>query len=151
MDVFLLLVLVMLAVTFLAGRAIERSHLADLARRETDNATLSITNAEDLPEGYVPAASTYCSGSVVMGTDYFRRFAAKLKGIVGGRIGLMDRILLRARREAVARMLEQARAWGADAVINVRVETATIGRGQGDQGFMAAEIFAYGTAVRRRG
>lgn len=146
----LLFVLLLLVATFLAGRAIERNHLAELARRETDNATLSVTNAEDLPEGYVPAASTCCSGSVVMGTDYFRRFAAKLKGIVGGRIGLLDRILMRARREAVARMLEQARAWGADAVINVRVETATIGRGQGKQGLMVAEVFAYGTAVRRR-
>ena len=147
----LAIVVATLLVTFLAGRAIERSHFADIERREREHGSIAVTNARVLPDGYDAASSTLCTGSVVVGTDYFRRFAAALKTIIGGRLGGMDRFLARGRREAVQRMLAQARAAGADLVLNVRLETAAIGRGTGAQPSMAVvEVVAYGTAVRRR-
>ncbi|MEO0971741.1 MAG: heavy metal-binding domain-containing protein, partial [Pseudomonadota bacterium] len=52
-------------------------------------------------------------------------------------------LLQEAREEATARMIEQARSVGANAVINVRFATSSIAQG-------ASELFAYGTAVQVR-
>ena len=49
-------------------------------------------------------------------------------------------LMTEARREAVARMLSQAEALGANAVVNVRFTTSQVANG-------AAELYAYGTAV----
>lgn len=149
--VWLAVVVLLLLGTFVIGRVMERNHVRGLDERERSFTSLAVTNAKVAPSGLDAAGAQLCTGSVVIGVDYYRRFAALLKNIIGGRLGLVDRILRRGRREAVARMLEDARRQGADVVLNVRIETATIGRGQGDRGFVAAEFVAYGTAVRRRG
>ena len=60
--------------------------------------------------------------------------------IVGGELKGYTELLNEAREEAIARMSEQARQMGANAVVNVRFSTASVAAG-------AAEIFAYGTAV----
>ena len=65
---------------------------------------------------------------------------AGLKNIVGGELKGYTELLNEAREEAIARMSEQARQMGANAVVNVRFSTASVAAG-------AAEIFAYGTAV----
>jgi uncharacterized protein YbjQ (UPF0145 family) len=50
-------------------------------------------------------------------------------------------LLQDSRNEATQRMMDQARSMGANAVVNVRFATSSIAQG-------AAELFAYGTAVR---
>jgi uncharacterized protein YbjQ (UPF0145 family) len=50
-------------------------------------------------------------------------------------------LLQDSRNEATERMVEQAKSMGANAVVNVRFATSSISQG-------AAELFAYGTAVR---
>ncbi|MCP4412752.1 MAG: YbjQ family protein, partial [Gammaproteobacteria bacterium] len=50
-------------------------------------------------------------------------------------------LLVEARQEAVHRMTKQAEELGANAIINVRMATSSVAQG-------AAEILAYGTAVR---
>jgi uncharacterized protein YbjQ (UPF0145 family) len=59
---------------------------------------------------------------------------------VGGELKGYTELLTEARREAIERMMEQARQLGANAVINVRFTTSSITGG-------AAELYAYGTAV----
>jgi len=49
-------------------------------------------------------------------------------------------LMQEAREEAMQRMIAQAKAIGANAVINVRFATSSIAAG-------AAELFVYGTAV----
>ena len=140
----------LLLVGFLVGLVVERNHFAELDRREDHLKKIGVTNVKRLPADFEAAASKLCIGSVVIGTDYFKRFASGLKSLVGGRLNALDKVVQRGRREAVARMLEDAESITADYVYNVRIETSTIGFGAGDQGFMAAEVVAYGTAVRSR-
>ena len=66
---------------------------------------------------------------------------AGLKNIVGGELKGYTELLTESREEATARMVEQARLMGANAIVNVRFATSSIAQG-------AAELFAYGTAVR---
>jgi uncharacterized protein YbjQ (UPF0145 family) len=70
-----------------------------------------------------------------------RDIAAGLKNILGGELKGYTELLQEARQEALHRMMEQARSVGANAVINVRFATSSIAQG-------AAELFAYGTAVK---
>jgi uncharacterized protein YbjQ (UPF0145 family) len=58
-------------------------------------------------------------------------------------------LLDRARREALLRMKAQAAALSADMIINVRLETSSIGVGETNRkGLSSVEMLAYGTAVR---
>ena len=66
---------------------------------------------------------------------------AGLKSVVGGEIEEYTKLQAYAREQAVERMVEDAKALGADAVINVRMTTSVVMQG-------ACEILAYGTAVK---
>jgi uncharacterized protein YbjQ (UPF0145 family) len=69
--------------------------------------------------------------------------------IFGGKLGMYDSLLARARREAIIRMMRDADAIGADAIYNVRVEFSAIGAQP--QAIAGAELLAYGTAGKRSG
>ena len=70
-----------------------------------------------------------------------------LRNILGGRVVAYESLLDRGRREALLRVKEQAIAWGATEILNVRYETSTIG-GNNQKGIAAIEVIAYGTAIR---
>jgi len=89
-------------------------------------------------------------GSVVISIDYFKRISAALRNLVGGRITVYESLLDRGRREALLRMKEQGVEWGATQILNVRLETATIGGRSGDnKGLGSIEVIAYGTGIRQ--
>lgn len=79
-------------------------------------------------------------GSTVRAKHAGRDLLAGLKNIVGGELKGYTELLEESRKEATQRMIAQARAMGANAVLNVRFATSNIAAG-------AAEVFAYGTAV----
>ncbi len=66
---------------------------------------------------------------------------ASLKNIVGGELKGYTELLTDSRRQAVDRMIDQARQLGANAIVNIRFSTSSVAQG-------AAELYAYGTAVR---
>ena len=66
---------------------------------------------------------------------------AAMKTLVGGELTGYTQMLNEARQIAVKRMVDEAEALGADAVINVRYGTSSVMSG-------AAEVIAYGTAVK---
>ena len=66
---------------------------------------------------------------------------AGMKTLVGGEIESYTQMLVEARQIATKRMVDEAQALGADAVINVRYASASVMQG-------AAEVTAYGTAVK---
>jgi uncharacterized protein YbjQ (UPF0145 family) len=66
---------------------------------------------------------------------------AGMKTLVGGEIEGYTEMLNTARQIAVKRMVEEAEAMGADAVINMRYGSSSLMQG-------AAEVIAYGTAVK---
>ena len=88
---------------------------------------------------------------VVVSSDYFRRMLAAFRNFFGGNIRSYETLLDRARREAVLRLKEQAAAKGANAVLNFKLETASLGNiHQPQQGGAVGtvEVLAYGTAGR---
>ena len=66
---------------------------------------------------------------------------AVIKTIVGGEVKEYTDMLYQARQIAVKRMVDEAQALGADAVVNVRYASSSVMQG-------AAEVIAYGTAVK---
>ena len=80
-------------------------------------------------------------GSTVQSKHIGRDLAASFKTIVGGELKGYTEMMNEARKKATARMIEQAEAMGADAIVGVRYASSAVMDG-------AAEIMAYGTAVR---
>ena len=72
-----------------------------------------------------------------------RDILAGLKNITGGEIGAYRQLLVESREQALAQLEAEAVALGADAVVALRLSTAEVMQG-------AAEILAYGTAVKLR-
>ncbi|NKB23760.1 MAG: heavy metal-binding domain-containing protein [Kiritimatiellae bacterium] len=102
---------------------------------------LIISNVETIPEKTIVEFYGIVSGSSVRAKHVGRDIAANLKNIFGGELKGYTELLQESRNEAMARMKEQAKSLGANAVVNVRFSTSSIAQG-------AAELFAYGTAVR---
>ena len=100
-----------------------------------------LSNTEEVPGRTIREFYGLVSGSTVRAKHLGRDFMASLKNLVGGELKGYTELLHEARQEAVERMVEQARSLGANAVLNVRFATSSVAQG-------AAELFAYGTAVR---
>lgn len=80
-------------------------------------------------------------GTVVQSKNFGKDFMAGIKTLVGGEITQYTEMLNQARQIAVKRMVDEAQAMGADAIVNVRYASASVMQG-------AAEVIAYGTAVK---
>lgn len=125
-----------------AGRVIERRHFQSIISREAGMTMAIPTNLKRPPD--LPVADTFLVvGSVVIASDYFKTLGAGLKSLVGGRLGTLETLVERARREAILRMREQAAYYGAQMVLNVRLETSSVGGVRRPM----VEVMAYGTAV----
>lgn len=99
-----------------------------------------ISNLELVPGRRVLKHLGLVQGSTVRAKHVGRDLMASLKNIFGGELKGYTELLNESREESLERMLEQARAVGANAVLNVRFSTSSVAQG-------AAELFAYGTAV----
>ena len=82
-------------------------------------------------------------GTIVQSKNVGRDFMAAMKTLVGGELAGYTEMLNEARQLASKRMVDEAAAFGADAIVGVRYGSSTIIQG-------AAEIVAYGTAVKFR-
>jgi uncharacterized protein YbjQ (UPF0145 family) len=141
--------LVLLMSAYFIGSHLERRHFASLRSREARNRRFpTVTFATPPPELRVSSCGLV-TGDVVVSVDYFKRFLASLRGLVGGRIRSYEPLLDRARREALVRMVEQARSQGFHAVINVRLETSRLASSRGNgRGLAGVEMLAFGTALK---
>jgi len=99
-----------------------------------------VTNMEVIPGKRIRQHFGLVQGSSVRAKHVGRDIMASFKNIFGGELKGYTELLQESREEAVERMLEQAKATGANAVLNVRFSTSSVAAG-------AAELFAYGTAV----
>jgi uncharacterized protein YbjQ (UPF0145 family) len=102
---------------------------------------MEISNTEGIPGKRIVEFYGVVSGNTVRAKHIGRDIMAGLKNIVGGELAGYTELLQDSRNEATQRMMDQARSMGANAVVNVRFATSSIAQG-------AAELFAYGTAVR---
>lgn len=94
---------------------------------------------------YIPGveieALDMVKGTVVQTKNFGKDFMAGMKTLVGGEIVSYTEMLNEARQIAVKRMVDEAKALGADAVIGVKYGSSQVMQG-------AAEVIAYGTAVK---
>ena len=109
--------------------------------RPADSYGIALSNTETIPGKTIVEFYGVVSGNTVRAKHIGRDIMAGLKNIVGGELVGYTELLQDSRQEALDRMVEQARSVGANAVVNVRFATSSISQG-------AAELFAYGTAVR---
>ena len=97
---------------------------------------------------YVPGreieALGLVKGTVVQSKNFGKDFMVGMKTIVGGEIRGYTEMLIEARQIATKRMVDEAEALGADAVVGLRYGSASVMQG-------AAEVIAYGTAVKFKG
>ena len=82
-------------------------------------------------------------GAMIQSKHIGNDILSGLKTLVGGELTAYSKMLEEARTVATERMVEQATALGADAVVSIRYATSSIMQG-------AAEVLVYGTAVRFR-
>jgi uncharacterized protein YbjQ (UPF0145 family) len=99
-----------------------------------------LSNLELVPGRRITKHLGLVQGSTVRAKHVGKDIFAGLKNIVGGELKAYTELLQESREEATDRMIKQAEAAGANAVLNIRYATSSITAG-------AAEIFAYGTAV----
>ena len=100
-----------------------------------------LSNTETVPGKTIVEFYGVVSGNTVRAKHVGRDIMAGLKNIVGGELKGYTELLQESRAEAQERMVQQARSMGANAVVNVRFATSSVAQG-------AAELFAYGTAVK---
>ena len=99
------------------------------------------TTTPDVPGHEIEEVLGVISGNVVQSKHVGRDIGAAFKTIIGGEIKGYTDMLTEARQIAISRLVDEARKLNADAVVNIRFATSSIMSG-------AAEILAYGTAVR---
>ena len=100
-----------------------------------------LTNIESVPGKNIVEHFGLVQGSTIRAKHVGRDIMASLKNIIGGELKGYTELLKESRKEATERMVKQAEQLGANAIVNVRYATSSVTQG-------AAELFAYGTAVR---
>ncbi len=101
---------------------------------------MQLSNLEIVPGQRIVKHLGLVQGSTVRAKHAGKDFLAGIKNIFGGELMAYTELLQESREEAMKRMVEQAEAVGANAVVNIRFSTSSVTMG-------AAELFAYGTAV----
>ena len=139
----LALFLLLLATGYLVGRILEQRHYASIRLRERRYRDVLAFPMRFAPDSVTPQQAFLVHGTVVVSADYFKTFVAGLRNLIGGRFRSYETLLERARREAVLRLKQDARAKGAGLVVCVRFETTSISSGWAP----AIEVLAYGTAL----
>lgn len=101
---------------------------------------MKLLNIDYIPGREIEALGIV-KGTVVQTKHLGKDFMASMKTLVGGEIKGYTEMLIEARQIATKRMVDEAEALGADAVVNVHYGSASVMQG-------AAEVIAYGTAVK---
>src|SRR5438132_9767330 len=102
-----------------------------------------ITTANDLPGYEVTETLGEVFGLTVRSRNIGSQLGAGLKSILGGELKGMTKALAESREQVIQRMVDEAEAKGANAIIAMRFDTSEMGSNW-------TEICAYGTAVRVR-
>lgn len=100
-----------------------------------------LTTVEGVPGKEIVEHFGLVQGSTVRAKHIGKDILASFQNVVGGELKGYTELLQEARQEATDRMILQAQQLGANAIVNIRFGTSSIAQG-------AAELFAYGTAVK---
>lgn len=100
-----------------------------------------ITTQDEFSDHEITETLGLVRGNTIRARHIGNDILASLRGVVGGEIGEYTKMLAESREQALDRMIERARALGADGIVALRFTTSAITQG-------SAELMAYGTAVR---
>ena len=100
-----------------------------------------VVTSPDIPGRRVSKVLGLVRGNTIRARHLGRDIQAVFRNIAGGEVHEYTKMLAEAREQAIDRMIEDADALGADAIVATRFETCEVMKG-------AAEMLAYGTAVR---
>jgi uncharacterized protein YbjQ (UPF0145 family) len=139
----------LIVIAYFTGSWIERRHFRRIIKREGELGDILAFAIRRAPKDLALSEPKLVCGSAVISVDYFKKFAAGLRGLIGGRMGTYESLFERARREAMVRMKDDARQHGGNIVLNVKLDTSRIYAG-GRRGTVSVEAVAYGTAYRQR-
>ena len=101
---------------------------------------MKLLNIDYIPGKEIDAIGMV-KGTVVMSKNIGKDFMAGMKTLVGGELSGYTEMLNESRQIAIKRMVDEAEALGADAIINIRYGSSSLMQG-------AAEVVVYGTAVK---
>jgi uncharacterized protein YbjQ (UPF0145 family) len=102
-----------------------------------------ITTMNDIPGYEIEEVFGEVFGLTVRSRNIGSQLGAGLKSILGGELKGMTKALVDSRQQVTDRMVEEAEAKGANAIVAMRFDTSEMGTNW-------TEICAYGTAVRVR-
>jgi uncharacterized protein YbjQ (UPF0145 family) len=102
---------------------------------------MTLTTLEVVPGHTIVEHFGVVTGSTVRAKHIGKDIFAGFKNIIGGELKGYTELMEETRNQSVERMVEQAKHKGANAVVCLRFATSDVAPG-------AAEVFAYGTAVR---
>ena len=105
---------------------------------------MKLYSVENVPGIKVEETLGIVKGEIVQSKHFGKDFMAGMKTLVGGEIKGYTEMIKEARQIATDRMIEEAEALGADAIIGVRYGSSAVMQG-------AAEMIVYGTAVKIKG
>ena len=133
------------------GRTVEKNHFKRLDEKEEAYRDVLVTQIKSFPGAVpveVPPAAVM--SEVVVGSDYLKSWFSTWRNLFGGEMRSFQKIQERAKREAIIRLIEQARDLGHNAVCNVRVSGADVGGNTsgGKNKIPMAAVIATGTAYR---
>jgi uncharacterized protein YbjQ (UPF0145 family) len=97
----------------------------------------------EIPGYRIESSLGVVRGIIVRSRSVVGALGASLQTIFGGNITLYTSLCERARQDAYERMLAQAEALGANAIVGMRYDATEIARG-------VTEVLCYGTAVRAK-
>ena len=100
-----------------------------------------MTTSDSIPGREIAETIGLVSANAVRARNVGRDILAGLKNLVGGEIGAYQQLLIESRQQALAAIEADAERQGADAVVALRMATASVTQG-------AAEVLVYGTAVK---
>jgi uncharacterized protein YbjQ (UPF0145 family) len=125
--IYLVVFIFLMSLGYFVGGFMERSHFRSLDERESQNGGFLVTQLKSYPGAVAgPSPPTLLCGEAVISSDYLKTFMASLRKIFGGEMRSYQSLLVRARREALQRVVEEARRLGYNAVCNVRYSSTDI-------------------------
>jgi len=141
----LIILAILISLGYFFGRRAEKNHYKSILEREKQWLRLPTSSSKHVM-GDIRKID-HCelaNGNMVVSIDYFKRVLAGLRNFFGGNVQSYETLIDRARREAVLRMKESCP--DADQIINLRLETSSITKGNRKQ-IGSVEVLAYGTAI----
>jgi len=99
-----------------------------------------VVTTDSIPGKHVVKTLGLVRGNTIRARHVGKDILAGLKGLVGGEIAEYTKMVAESREQCLDRLVEEAEALGANAVVGIRFTTASMMQS-------AAELLAYGTAV----